>query len=113
MMSPTATLLVSDAVLVKAASGAASSTVTVSSSVTGVYVPRAGTALAVAIFVISVVASISACKTVYVAVKLWVSPGSRSTFAGVIAESVPAPECTSEIDTLVIVTLPVFSTRYV
>ena len=82
----------SDAVLFKLNIGVEASIVTVSSSVIGVYVPAAGVAFAVAVFVRSVPAFTSSCVTVYVAVKVWFWPGSRSTLAGEMADNVPEPE---------------------
>ena len=63
MMSPSATLVVSDAVLLTVKSGVGASTVTDASSVTGPSDPWAGVALSVASFVIGAPESISPCVT--------------------------------------------------
>ena len=62
-ISPTLRSDVISAVFVMDASGAGPSGVTDSSAVAGVSVPPAGVASAVAVFVISIPASISACVT--------------------------------------------------
>ena len=66
--------------------------------------------MAVAVLVILLLASISACVTTYVAVKICPAPGAKFTLLGVIAESVPEPLCTSERFTSSIEIFPVLLT---
>ena len=90
--SPSATFAVSEAVLTSVDAGVGASIVTVSSAVEGDKAPVCGIEFNVAVFVISVPESTSSCVTVYVAVKIWDSPGAKLILAGVMADKVPVPE---------------------